>query len=58
MQLAAPGNAFSFAIGGWIALSVLQALIGWIVRGFVGIPRGYDHAPESVRQSPEASESL
>jgi len=49
------GNAVLFAVGGWIALSVLQALVGWIVRGFMGIRRGHDHrvdrAPESVRVS-------
>jgi hypothetical protein len=39
-------NAALFAIGGWIVLSVLQWLIGWIVRGFLGIPRGYDHRPD------------
>jgi hypothetical protein len=47
--------AVLFALGGWVALSVLQALVGWIVRGFLGIPRGHDRrvdrAPESVRVS-------
>jgi hypothetical protein len=39
-------NAVLFAIGGWIVLSVLQWIIGWIVRGFLGIPRGSDHKPQ------------
>lgn len=43
--------AVLFAAGGWIGLSLLQALIGWIVRGFVGVPRGHDHIPESGPQS-------
>ena len=37
-----------FAIGGWIALSVVQAAVGWIARGFVGIPRGHDHRPDAL----------
>ena len=40
-------DAFLFAVGGWIALSVLQALIGWIVRGFLGIPAGQDRRPQA-----------
>jgi len=36
--------AVLFAIGGWVAISLAQAVIGWIVRGFVGIPLGHDHA--------------
>lgn len=35
--------ALLFAIAGWITLSGAQAAIGWIVRGFMGIPRGHDH---------------
>jgi hypothetical protein len=52
------GYAFLFATGGWIALSVLQALTGWIVRGFVGIPRRHDRRPEPDPQSTELSQSL
>jgi len=51
-------NAVLFGIGGWIVLSVLQALIGWIARGFAGIPRGHDHTPEPAPQSTDVSESL
>jgi hypothetical protein len=43
--------AVLFAAGGWIALSLLQEVIGWIVRGFIGIPRGHDHRPEFEPQS-------
>ena len=45
-------NAFLFAIGGWVILSILQGLIGWIVRGFMGIPWGQDRrpAPTPMRQ--------
>jgi hypothetical protein len=39
-------NGVFIAIGGWIGLSILQALIGWIVRGFAGIPWGKDRRPE------------
>jgi hypothetical protein len=51
-------NAFWFAIGGWTVLSVLQAAIGWIVRGFIGVPRGHDHEPAHGSQSSDISESL
>ena len=37
------GYAALFAIGGWTVLSLLQMLLGWIVRGFLGIPLGQDH---------------
>ena len=42
------GAALLFAIGGLIVVSALQIAIGWIVRGFMGIPRGHDHRPESL----------
>jgi hypothetical protein len=29
--------------GGWVCLYGLTWSIGWIVRGFLGIPRGHDH---------------
>jgi len=40
-------TALLFAIGGWITLSALQTAIGWIVRGFMGIPFGHDYARDS-----------
>jgi hypothetical protein len=42
------GFALLFAIGGLTVISVLQIAIGWIVRGFMGIPRGHDHRRESL----------
>jgi hypothetical protein len=42
------GSALLFAIGGLTVISVLQIAIGWIVRGFMGIPRGHDHRRESL----------
>lgn len=38
-----------FAAGGWVALSLLQLLVGWIVRGFLGIPWAQDRRTESAR---------
>ena len=40
-------NAILIAIGGLIAISLLQAVIGWIVRGFMDIPWGQDHRPKA-----------
>lgn len=40
------GYGVGVAVAGWIVLSLLQMLIGWIVRGFLGIPRGQDRRPE------------
>jgi hypothetical protein len=40
------GYGFAWAVGGWVVLSVIQALIGWVVRGFLGIPSGRDDRPE------------
>jgi len=40
-------NGVLIAIGGWIALSLLQVVIGWVVRGFLGIPWGQDRRPET-----------
>jgi len=34
-----------FAVGGWVVLSLLQMLVGWIVRGFFGIPWDQDRRP-------------
>jgi hypothetical protein len=48
-------NAFLFAVGGWIVLSVVQALLGWIVRGFMGIPWRQDRRPESPTALVETS---
>ena len=40
-------HSLLFAIGGWTVLSILQVAIGWIARGFMGIPRGHDHTWDS-----------
>jgi hypothetical protein len=32
------------AFAGWLAIAVVAAILGWIVRGFLGIPRGKDTA--------------
>jgi hypothetical protein len=48
-------NGVLFAIGGWIALSLLQVMLGWIVRGFLGIPWGLDRRPEAPVRSAEVS---
>lgn len=42
-------NGVLFAVGGWVVLSLLQLLVGWIVRGFLGIPWGHDRRPETVK---------
>jgi hypothetical protein len=44
-------NGVLFAVGGWIVLSLLQMLVGWIVRGFLGIPYGRDRRPEPVKSA-------
>lgn len=36
---------------GWFGLAGLAAVVGWIVRGFAGIPKGMDHRP--VREAVE-----
>lgn len=46
-------NAILFGVGGWLVLSVLQALVGWIVRGFLGIPWGQDRRPEPLPSAVE-----
>ena len=43
-------NTFLFVVGGWIVLSIIQFGIGWIVRGFMGIPRGKDRRAQPVDQ--------
>ena len=35
-------------IVGWVAFTLVFAGIGWIVRGFLGIPRGKDNAEIST----------
>jgi hypothetical protein len=45
--------AIQFAIGGWVVLSALQYVIGWIVRGFMGIPHGQDHRASQAAPSAE-----
>lgn len=37
----------AFLFGGLIALWIFTAVVGWIVRGFLGIPRGKDLKPDS-----------
>jgi hypothetical protein len=44
--------AVAYAIGGFIFVSVAAALIGWIVRGFLGIPLGHDSRPEPPTTAP------
>lgn len=44
-------NGVLFAVGGWIVLSLLQMLVGWIVRGFLGIPHGRDRRPDLVKSA-------
>ena len=39
-------HAALFGVGGWVVLSVAQAIIGWVVRGFAGIPWGQDRRTE------------
>lgn len=34
-----------WAVGGWVGLWLLQVLVGWVVRGFLGIPLGADRRP-------------
>lgn len=48
VESAAIHTSLLFAIGGWVALSGAQAAIGWIVRGFMGIPRGHDHGLDAL----------
>jgi hypothetical protein len=50
--------AVVFGVGGWITLFVLQAGIGWVARGFAGIPRGHDHRPEPRVHRAATSETL
>lgn len=40
-----------FLFGGWIVLWLLTIAIGWIVRGFLGIPWGKDRRSED-REAP------
>lgn len=39
-------EASQWIFGGWLALWIFTAVVGWIVRGFAGIPTGQDHRPE------------
>jgi hypothetical protein len=32
-------------IGGWVVLWIFATCVGWVVRGFAGIPLGRDHRP-------------
>lgn len=40
------GEGTMWLVGGWIALWVFTFVVGWIVRGFTGIPMGRDRRPE------------
>jgi hypothetical protein len=40
------------AIGGVIMSEILKFVVGWIVRGFLGIPRGKDKRPETEQIVP------
>ena len=40
-------NALGAAVGGCIALMIATFSVGWIVRGFFGIPSGKDFRPET-----------
>lgn len=37
-----------FASGGLLMLFALSLIIGWVVRGFMGIPSGQDHKPRKA----------
>lgn len=39
-------SAIQYAVGGCLIIFIIQMTIGWIVRGFLGIPLGADHRPE------------
>ncbi|MFB3813494.1 MAG: hypothetical protein ACE14L_05225 [Terriglobales bacterium] len=41
--------ALAVAAGGWLVIALVKAVVGWIVRGFLGIPRGRDSRPESLK---------
>lgn len=43
----------SFAIGGWL----LVFATGWVVRGFLGIPRGHDFKPDGTSPSSSGERS-
>jgi hypothetical protein len=38
-------GAITWGAGGWFALAVVSFIIGWVVRGFLGIPDGKDFKP-------------
>jgi hypothetical protein len=39
------GQGFAVMLGGLLALWIFSMSMGWIVRGFLGIPRGMDYKP-------------
>lgn len=45
-------KAAAAVVAGWLVLWATTKTIGWIVRGFAGIPAGEDHRPADL--SPEA----
>ncbi len=46
------GGTFKLVVGGWFVIALTIGVIGWIVRGFCGIPFGQD------RKEPAISEEL
>jgi len=40
------GFTLAYAVGGWIGIAIVKFAIGWIVRGFLGIPSGKDSLAE------------
>jgi hypothetical protein len=43
-------SGVKYAAGGWLVIFLLTWVIGWIVRGFFGIPSGKDHRPEPPKE--------
>lgn len=42
------GISVAGGIGGWLTISIITKVIGWIVRGFLGIPSGQDTRADTV----------
>lgn len=41
-------SGIGYLLVGMVTYLAIVWVIGWIVRGFLGIPRGYDHRPSTV----------
>lgn len=41
------GEGALYATGGLVFLWVFSWAVGWIVRGFMGIPKGHDRRPDA-----------